>query len=347
MLVLHFLQSDSFSGAENVACQIIKLFENDKNIKMIYSSKDGKISDTLKEKQIFFAPMKKLSYFDFKKIIKKYNPDIIHCHDVGASVKVALAKKKNIKLISHIHGNHPFMNKKSIKSYLYYLLSKRYNEIIWVSDSCFDNFVFKEKLREKSTVLYNVVDMEKLYSNKNLDNKKYKYDVVFVGRLSEPKDPLRLIDVMNLVVEKNSSATFAIVGDGEFYNEVKEKIEKLSLTENIHLLGRMNNPMKILADSKCMLMTSKHEGLPMCVLEAITFGVPIVSTPTDGTKYLIENYDIGFISNDNVELSNYINDIINMDKKSLEKRKKEIINSSLKINDINNYKKVIQDIYKK
>lgn len=347
MVVLHVLQSDTFSGAENVACQIIKLFENDKNIEMIYSSKDGKISDTLKEKKIFFAPMKNVSCFELKKIIKKYKPDIIHCHDVGASVKVALVKSKNMKLISHIHGNHPFMNRKSIKSCLYYLLSKKYNEIIWVSDSCFDNFVFKEKLKQKSTILYNVVDTNKLMYYKKLDNKKYKYDVIFVGRLSEPKDPLRLIDVMKLVIEKTPNATLAIVGDGEFYNQIKEKIKKLSLDKNICLLGRINNPMKILSDSKCMLMTSKHEGLPMCVLEAITFGIPVVSTPTDGTKYLIENYDIGFVSNNNIELADYINKIINQDKKTLLKRKEEIINYSLKINDINNYKKVIQDIYTK
>ena len=63
MVVLHVLQSDTFSGAENVACQIIKLFENDKNIEMIYSSKDGKISDTLKEKKNFFCANEKRVMF--------------------------------------------------------------------------------------------------------------------------------------------------------------------------------------------------------------------------------------------------------------------------------------------
>ena len=92
--------------------------------------------------------MKNVSCFELKKIIKKYKPDIIHCHDVGASVKVALVKSKNMKLISHIHGNHPFMNRNSIKSCLYYLLSKKYNEIIWVSDSCFDNIQGKVKAKE-------------------------------------------------------------------------------------------------------------------------------------------------------------------------------------------------------
>lgn len=43
MRVLHLLQSSRFSGAENVVCQIIKMFENDKAITMAYCSRDGQI----------------------------------------------------------------------------------------------------------------------------------------------------------------------------------------------------------------------------------------------------------------------------------------------------------------
>ena len=64
MKVLHLLASKRFSGAENTACQIIKLFDN---AEMCYCSPDGQIAQTLKEKEIRFIPLEKLSFKNVKK----------------------------------------------------------------------------------------------------------------------------------------------------------------------------------------------------------------------------------------------------------------------------------------
>ncbi|MFR5984224.1 MAG: hypothetical protein ACLUG3_01310 [Bacilli bacterium] len=51
MKVMHLLATDSFSGAENVVCQIIDMYKNNENIDMIYCSPNGKIKDKLVEKK--------------------------------------------------------------------------------------------------------------------------------------------------------------------------------------------------------------------------------------------------------------------------------------------------------
>ena len=59
-----------------------------------------------------------------------------------------------------------------------------------------------------------------------------------------------------------------------------------------------------------MLMTSRWEGTPMCALEAMALGVPIVSTPVDGLKELIEEGENGFLSNDDDLLADRIYSLI-------------------------------------
>ena len=62
MKVLHLLQSDRFSGAENVVCQIIGMMKNEPNIEMVYCSSDGPIRDALAERKIKFVPLEKFSF---------------------------------------------------------------------------------------------------------------------------------------------------------------------------------------------------------------------------------------------------------------------------------------------
>ena len=56
--IMHLLTGTSFSGAENVACQIMACFKNDAEYEMFYCSPDGKIREVLKERNVRFAPMK-------------------------------------------------------------------------------------------------------------------------------------------------------------------------------------------------------------------------------------------------------------------------------------------------
>ena len=80
--VLHLLSTNRFSGAENVACQIIRMFSDLPEYDMAYCSPDGPIADAVKSKGIFFLPMDRLSLCEIKRVIAAYKPDIIHAHDI-------------------------------------------------------------------------------------------------------------------------------------------------------------------------------------------------------------------------------------------------------------------------
>ena len=81
------------------------------------------------------------------------------------------------------------------------------------------------------------------------------------------------------------------------------------------LLGFQSNPYKMLHDAKLMLMTSRWEGLPMCVLEAMTLGVPVVSTPTDGVREVVQSGENGFLGQTDEALVDAIIDLLDNEEK--------------------------------
>lgn len=340
---MHLLKSSHFSGAENVVCQIINLFKNDKNIEMFYCSYDGQIRDELLARNIKFVPIKSFTAKEIKRVIKEQKPDIIHAHDMNASYIASKCCKK-IKLISHIHNNNINSRGLSLKSLGYLYATKKIKHIFWVSQSSFDGYAFHNLLRKKSEVLYNVVDIKALESKMLQDNNNYSYDIVYLGRLTTPKNPIRLMNVFKMIIDKKPDIKIAVIGNGDLETETKEEAKKLGIVEKIDFLGFKSNPYKILHDSKLMIMTSSWEGTPMCVLESLSLGVPIVSTPVDGVKAIVENNGVGFLSHDNEELVNKCI-LLSTVGELRDQMSKKCIALANELMNLENYKSAIQKEY--
>lgn len=308
IVVLHILSSRAYNGAENVVFQIKSMFE-DSNIKIIYCSLDGPIRKQLEEEKFEFYPIKEMSIKEIKQVIHKVKPDIIHAHDMRASFFSALACGK-IPLISHVHNNNFDSRTISLKSILYYYAAKKARHIFWVSQASFNGYAFHERLKQKSMILYNVIDANKIYQKAAQDPEEYDYDIVYVGRLTYPKNPQRLVKVIAGIAKKYPKLKAAIVGTGDMEAEIKQLVKDMGAETFIDMLGYRINPYKIIRQSKLMIMTSLYEGLPMCALEAMALGVPIVSTPVDGLKEIVDNGENGYLSDNDDLLIEKCYDII-------------------------------------
>lgn len=338
--ILHLLSSNQFSGAENVACQIIDNF-NEGDFDSIYCSPKGNIAYSLRERKIKSFLIEKMSLSEVKRAIKTINPDIIHAHDMRASLFAAIVCG-NKPLICHIHNNSLSSRKISIKTLGFLIASKKAKHIFWVSNSAFNCYVFKKQVEKKSTVLYNIINVKKLQEKVELDKNTYDYDVIFLGRMTAPKNPIRLLNVFECLVTIKPNIKLAIVGTGEMDAEVHKIASQKNLENNIKFFGFVKNPYKILKDSKVMIMTSVWEGTPMCALEAMALGVPIISTPTDGLKDLIIDGETGYLSDSDDSLVNYIVELIdNKDKRAIFSE-----NSCKRANSLMNTEQYKNAIYK-
>ncbi|MBQ8797847.1 MAG: glycosyltransferase [Oscillospiraceae bacterium] len=345
MKVLHLLQSNRFSGAENVVCQIINMMKKYPEYEMVYCSADGQIREALQERGIRFVPMQKLCTKEVRRVLKQEKPDIVHAHDMGASFYAALVCGKT-KLISHIHNNAFDSRGISLKSIAYLSAAWKARQIFWVSRSAFEGYKFRKWFERKSSVLYNIINIDALYQRMQQDEKEYPYAVVFLGRLTYPKNPQRMIRVLAKVVEQKPDVKIAVIGQGELGEETKALCSKLKLDSNVSFLGFQSNPLKILHDAKVMLMTSRWEGLPMCVLESLALGVPIVSTPTDGVKERLEEGKSGFLSDDDDVLARRILQVLS-DASLQTQMSAYAKEKSLEINDTEIYCNCLVEAYNK
>ena len=303
--VLHVLVSGTYNGAENVVCQIVDLFKSEDNFEMVYCSLDGPVRIALEERKIDFHPVKELTVGEIKRVIKEVNPTIVHAHDMRAGLLASLACG-NIPLVSHIHNNNYDSRKITLKAVLYYLASLKAKHIFWVSKTSYDGYYFHNKLKKKSEILYNVINIANLQTKANVDTATYDYDFAYLGRLTYQKNPQRLVRVMELAAKQEPKLKCAIMGDGELKQDIIQYIDDHKLGENVHFLGFSNNPYKLLQSCKAMLMTSRWAGLPLCALESYALGVPVVSTPADGLMEMISSEKDGYLSDNDTELANHL-----------------------------------------
>ena len=313
MKILHIANTDSYSGAENVICQIIGMFKGRHDVDFVYVSPDGPIREALAERNVSFAPVARMCVGELKRVIKEQKPNVIHAHDMKASVVSAFACG-NTKLVLHLHNNDFANRRLSFKSISYLLPAYKCSHIYYVSESSYFGYLFHTWFRSKSSVLYNIIDLDALREKASKDNEEYGYDVIYIGRLTYQKNPSRLLRVFRKLVDNTPNIRIGMVGTGELDNQVRQEWTYLNLQDNVDLLGFRSNPLKMLGSSKVMLLTSRWEGTPMCALEAMALGTPIVTTPVDGMMALIHDGKTGFMSDDDDVLAEKVNMIVSDEK---------------------------------
>ena len=120
------------------------------------------------------------------------------------------------------------------------------------------------------------------------------------------------------ILKKVPEAKLNILGDGEDKEKLQSKIKEYNLQDRLILKGKVSNVEDYYKNSSLYVMTSRFEGLPMTLLEAKSYKMPIVSfdCPT-GPSEIIRNNINGYLvkANDIKEMSNKVNSVLLDDKK--------------------------------
>ena len=101
--------------------------------------------------------------------------------------------------------------------------------------------------------------------------------VVALGRLAEQKDHPTLLQAYASSALR-ASHRLVIVGGGEWHGKLKHLTDELGLGNRVLFTGAMDNPYRVLSDAKLHVLSSRWEGYPNVLLEALALGVPVVST---------------------------------------------------------------------
>lgn len=176
-----------------------------------------------------------------------------------------------------------------LRSFMYWFIQKlikpivaRFANYILINNTLekkqFPILAKKDKLRVIGGAV-NVLAVNE-YTKKQKPPKIKKYLAVYQGRFHPQKGIVELIEIWKLVILKNPNAKLALIGDGPLMNEVKKKIQKLSLTRNIDLFGYLHDGHKkysIFNNSSLVVHTSFYDSGGMASAEAMAFGLPCVA----------------------------------------------------------------------
>lgn len=241
-----------------------------------------------------------------RKILKKEKPDIVYLHSskAGAIGRIAAFGLKK-KVIYNPHG-WAFTIDCSKKRKKFYSLIERVlypltDIIINISADEYNNAVKYKICSKKMEIIENGIDIEKFTNNKKekfLD----RYVLGFVGRLSEQKNPLYLIELAEQLKYKIPNCLFYVVGDGELREELEKKIKKNKLEQYFYLRGWSEKVEEDIKNFDIALMVSKWEGFGLVVCEYMAAKKLVLAFSVGGVKNIISDNQNGlFIDNNFVE----------------------------------------------
>lgn len=123
--------------------------------------------------------------------------------------------------------------------------------------------------------------------------------VCMVARLSKVKQPLSLIKIAQLVLQKYSDKTaapvFVLIGDGPMLNECQNAINNAGLQNSVYLMGEKADASQYFWDSDIAVLTSNYEACPLAVIEAMATGTPVVASDVGGTGDIVIHGETGYL----------------------------------------------------
>ncbi len=247
----------------------------------------------------------------------KHKPDVIHFHAIGPSLLVPIAKLIGFKVIVTNHGPDYDRGKwgkwaKRILKLGEKLGSKYADSVIVISEKI-QKIVLSYKPK-KTFLIYNGVDKQPVLSHEyldkyNLDDKSY----IFTAARFVPEKGLHdLIDAYNL---SGLEYKLVIAGDADHEDQYSSSLKAKALeNSNIILTGYItgNELAELFSHALLYVIPSYHEGLPITLLEALSYGVNVLASDIDANKEvgLVEQFyfkcgDIKSLADSLVRLSGY------------------------------------------
>jgi glycosyltransferase involved in cell wall biosynthesis len=244
------------------------------------------------------------AFFQIRKLIKDFNPHIVHTHTAKAGVLGRIASLSTFKSQIRIHSFHGhllhgyFGRFKTLLVILVERVLARFtHKLVAVGQKVRDELLaVKIGDFEKFAVVGPGLELRAMPGRKEaqrvLGLQNHQFTVGWVGRLVPIKAPHRIIEIAKACVHNRVDVRFLIVGDGPLRSELEELATKENLP--IQFLGWQSEIEPILAVTDLMLLTSLNEGTPVSLIEAQMAGIPVITTNVGSVSEVVQNSISGY-----------------------------------------------------
>ena len=302
MKILYLITGLGGGGAEKVVVDLAdQFFEKGHTVTIAYLTGDIIIRPKNKNILIYKLGLDNFTniicaYKNYNKLIEDFKPDVVHSHMVHANI---------FSRICRIFINVPYLictaHSKNeggkLRMLAYRFTHGLANLTTNVSKDATQNFIKLKAVPDCDIkTVYNGVDLEKfrlidLDRNNIRDDLKISYDIplfLAIGRFHDAKDYPNLIEAFSIICNKmNFIPILLIAGDGNLQSDIESLINYKGLQKNIFLLGRREDIVQLIVSSDFFVLSSKYEGLPTVVIEAMACETFVIATDCGGSKEIL------------------------------------------------------------
>ena len=228
--------------------------------------------------------------------LNRLKPDVLIAHlDIAIFLSLIATRFSDQKVIIY-EGTNPYLSQTNrfVKAANQYL-SRFSNRIILQTHQIAKTFPVH--LKKKISVIYNpikVVEVQRQVNDyqKNLLRKK----IIGIGRLAPPKGYDTLLKAFSIFLVKHPDWSLTILGEGNERKKLEKLCHDLNIAKHVNLRGRVADPSLIAKDCSLYVLSSNYEGLPNALCEAMSIGLPVVSTTCKfGPEEIIEHGKNGLL----------------------------------------------------
>lgn len=297
--IIFVLPDLSGGGAEKIVINMLRSLDRKKfSLGLVLFFKEGVLWDDLpKDIEVYSCIEKKKNLlFCFWNILKLLNKVTKNADIIIGGVELSTtylafitAKIHDCKSIGWVHidlrssiDKLSFLKRK-IHERLISLIYRKLDGIIFVSKQAKGSFLenFSQCDSKKSEVIYNPIfldEIKKKSSEFSVNMERNMVNIIGIGRLFSQKNFPLLIQTHKKLLKNGLKNNLFILGEGPEFKNLEKMVNQLKLSNSVKFLGYQKNPYPYLAEADILVLSSNYEGLPTVLIEAMSLGVPVVST---------------------------------------------------------------------
>ena len=252
--------------------------------------------------------------FELRKVLLKEKYGIIHTHTPMGSVVTRLAAKRarkhGTRVIYTAHGFHFFKGAPLLNWALFYpvekYLSKYTDTLILINKE--DYNLAKKKFKKCRDIQYvlgvgidedkfniKLTKKDKHELRESLGLKDTDFVMIYPAELSNRKRQIWLINTVSTLLKEDENIHLLLPGKDSLNGKCQKLVKQLKLEKQVHFLGFREDIPELLQISDLSVSSSRQEGLPVNIMEAMYIGLPIVASDCRGNRDLVKNGENGYI----------------------------------------------------
>lgn len=317
MNILYVITGLGLGGAEKVVCDLAdQMILKGHDVKIVYLTGSVLVKPISSRVELLPLHLNAASNVfsasrNYKKIISDFSPDVIHSHMIHANIFARLnhLSFKYIRLICTAHNSNEGGRMRMLAYKLTNFLSNLNTN---VSQEASKSLISKGAFNKNNLItVYNGIDLNK-FNFFNKDKNSNELIFLSVGRFNKQKDYPNLFKAISSLKNKiNKEVKFYIAGDGELRPQLEQLIVDLGIANNVVLLGKRSDIPSLLNKADYFILSSRHEGLPTVVIEAMACGTFVIATDCGGSAEIMGDTGILVPPQNSEALAQALNQAVN------------------------------------